>query len=196
MPFKRKPVEFIQPEQFRDWQKALYDMVKDPSQKHDPRKIIWVWDLKGGSGKSAFCKAMLCLFPDRALIVNGKADDIYNRIFKFSVPDHKKPPVRDWPDIIMVDIPKCNSDHFRPGAIEIIKSGTFGVNKYEGGQVVMNHPWVCCFANMPPPRESFTDERFIEYDLRSDEEKLVLDKPVAGAAAFQGFTFNKRRRFN
>jgi len=173
-------------------------MFKDPNTKHDPRKIVWVWDTKGSSGKSAFCKSVLQLFPTRALIVNGKADDIYNRIYRFSVPDPKKGPVRDWPDIILVDIPKCNSDHFRPGSVEIIKSGTFGVNKYEGGQVCMNYPFVACFANMPPPRAEFTEDRFIEFDLRSDEEKLQAQfVPQRDPAEFQGFRFNnKRRRLN
>lgn len=89
------------------------------------------------------------------------------------------------------DIPKCSADHFRAGAVEKVKDGLISVNKYEGGMICMNPPWVIVFANIPPPLHEFTDDRFIVYDLRTDEEKLQEpDQEVQG----QSYSTNFKRR--
>jgi len=196
-PVVRRPVRFLSINDYRPWQREIYEEIHDPSVPADPRKVFWIWDTKGGSGKSTFAKSLLGLFENRAIIVHGKADDIYNRILRFSIPDPKKGPVRDWPDIILWDIPKCKSDHFQGGALETLKNGCISVNKYEGGQILMNAPHILVFANFPPPRPDFTEERFFEYDLRTEEEKqqaaITREPDVIGQAWSNNF---QRRRIS
>lgn len=53
-----KPVEYIKPEQFYEWQKALYTILKD---KPHPRKIYWIYEETGNTGKSGFVKSLVCM---------------------------------------------------------------------------------------------------------------------------------------
>lgn len=132
-----------------DYQNEIIEIVKNGD---DDRTINWYWETAGNVGKSALCKH-LCL-KYNCLILNGKQSDMFNAILQYNI---KK---GDFPEIIIIDIPRSMSDYVSFGGIEKIKDGCFYSGKYEGGMVVMNCPTIICFANTQPDESKMSADRW------------------------------------
>lgn len=133
----------------KPWQLEIINMIKE---EPDDRSIYWYWEEKGNVGKTSLCKH-LCLTTN-CLIVNGKQNDMFNAILQW------KEQKGDYPEIILVDIPRSCIDYVSWGAIEKIKDGLFYSGKYEGGMVTMNCPHLICLANCEPPVEKMSEDRW------------------------------------
>lgn len=131
------------------WQKDIINLIKT---EPDDRTINWFWEADGNKGKTSLCKH-LCMTTN-CIILNGKANDMFNGIIDWKM---KK---GDYPEIIIIDIPRCNIEYVSWTAIEKIKDGLFYSGKYEGGMVVMNPPHIICMANSEPPREKLSLDRW------------------------------------
>lgn len=134
----------------KDFQIEILDLIK---QEPNDRIIYWYWESKGAAGKTSLCKH-LCL-KKKCLILNGKQNDMFNAIITYNTN------MGDYPDIIVIDIPRCMQDYVCWGAIEKIKDGLFYSGKYEGGMVIMNCPHVICFANSPPDESKLSKDRWV-----------------------------------
>lgn len=144
-----KPLKLINPSQFYPWQKDIIDIImKEP----DDRTIYWFWEEKGGVGKTQFCKYLCAMHS--ACIMSGKATDCKHGIVKY----HEER--KDYPELVIFDIPRCNKDFISFDAIESIKNGLFFSGKYEGCQAVFNCPHVICFANEPPEESKLSLDRW------------------------------------
>lgn len=143
-PRKLKIIETLKP-----WQQRLEDiLVTEP----DERTIHWYWDIKGGVGKSVFCK-YLCV-KHQALICSGKNSDMKYLIVKYHE-EHGR-----YPEIIIMDVPRQNLDYISYTGIEEIKNGLFSSTKYECSQVIMNSPHVVVFANREPEYAKMSMDRW------------------------------------
>lgn len=131
------------------WQQEILDIV---AEEPDDRTIHWYWETTGCVGKTSLCKH-ICLTKS-CLIVNGKQNDMFNAILQY------KTSTEDFPEIILVDIPRSSIDYISWSAIEKIKDGLFYSGKYEGGMVVMNPPHVICFANTAPDESRLSADRW------------------------------------
>lgn len=145
-----RPLQII--EKLHAWQQTIVDEI-DAGQPDD-RTINWIYDTKGGVGKTALIRYLIS--KRGALVVSGKAADIKFAITTF-VTTH--PGVYDIPPVIWT-IPRAQQNHISYSALEEIKDGVFFSGKYESGQVIFNSPHLYCFSNSPPEVEKMTTKRW------------------------------------
>lgn len=131
------------------WQKDVLEII-DNEEPND-REIIWCFSEKGGVGKTSFAKYLAV--EREALVVNGKAGDIFHAIVQYN----EKNGV--FPRIVVMNVPKV-VEHLSYNALESIKDGLFYSGKYEGGQAVFNSPHLIVFANVAPEEHKMTNGRF------------------------------------
>jgi len=138
------------------WQKEILNIIKE---EPNDRIIYWYWETVGGVGKSALCKHIV--MKHNCLILNGKQSDMFNAILSW------KESTGDFPEIIIIDIPRSTIDYVSWGGIEKIKDGLFYSGKYEGGMVVMNPPHIICMANSSPDESKLSADRWIINEIGS-----------------------------
>lgn len=154
----KKQVQTIQ--ELYPWQEEVRHICMSEA---DDRTIMWIWESEGNTGKSSFTKYMCVHYG--ALVVSGKTADIHNGILKW------KEDTGEWPDIVIVDVPRENLEYINYGAIEKVKDGCFYSGKYEGGMVLMNSPHVIFFANEPPRLCAMSADR---WDVRMIQSKVMV----------------------
>lgn len=142
----------------RPFQAEIVNLIKE---EPDTRSIYWYWETEGNVGKTSLCKH-LCINYN-CLVLNGKQNDMFNAILQW------KEAKGDYPEIIIIDIPRSTIDYVSFGAIEKIKDGLFYSGKYEGGMVVMNSPHIICMANSEPNTEKMSLDRWQITNIDLDE---------------------------
>lgn len=128
----------------RDWQQQVIDMVSEPA---DDRKVIWVVDTAGQSGKS---------YLSRYLQLEKDAVQLAGRMQDMSMLYDKEP-------IVVFDISRSAadySDHLYSMA-ESLKNGIIIQTKYETCRKVFNPPHVLFFANKYPDPSKWTRDRYV-----------------------------------
>lgn len=154
---KRKPKPLKEPlkgKVLRPFQKEILDLcdavVND--KYDDERSIHWFYENEGNVGKSSLCKHILMHYD--AVIVNGKANDIFNGVVNFKEVNGV------YPEIVILDIPRSCIDYVNYPAIESLKNGCFYSGKYVGATVIMNSPLVVCLANEGPKSDEMSKDRW------------------------------------
>lgn len=129
----------------REWQTELLKVLELPP---DPRKIIWLWEPIGSSGKTTIAKH-ICLTKN-AIYVSGRARDMKSAIACQKIK----------PEIVLVDLPRTVEGFVSYQGIEEIKNGIFFNGKYESGMVLFNNPHVIVLANFPPDEDKLSSDRW------------------------------------
>jgi hypothetical protein len=153
-------VEVVDEEEMHPWQKGVLNILDQP---RDPRKVYWIFDYEGNSGKTQLSKYLVV--KRRALVLGGKANDLKYGVLKYM----EKHGVA--PKIIIFDVPRCSQDFISYQGIEEVKNGLFFSGKYESDMVVYNPPHVICFANNGPIRDKLSKDRWCIKEIRN--KKLV-----------------------
>lgn len=151
-----KPLKVLKTEDLYPFQKKILDIIK---QEPDDRTINWFYEREGNVGKTSFSK-YLCV-NHNAIYLSGKATDCFYAIQQYI--EHNK----FAPEIVILDIPRCNIDYTSYLAIEKIKDGIFFSGKYEGGMVVFNPPHILCFSNEKPDMEKLSNDRWKIYKIKN-----------------------------
>lgn len=142
----------------KGWQLEVMDWLNSPA---DDRTIRWICDLKGGRGKS--CLAKYLYVHHNAIILAGKADNMYHMLTKF--PQRRK--------IVIIDVPRSSLDYVNYQAIENIKNGLLMSGKYEGTMLAFNPPHIIVLANELPKIDKMSRDRWKIYDLSGIPPKLT-----------------------
>lgn len=125
------------------WQQKIRDeCLTDP----DDRKIIWVWEAKGGIGKTQFCKYM-AVKHGATILGNGAFKDIAQ-----ALPTN--------PKIVMFNITRDLEERFNYSAIEAVKDGLMFSGKYESHTKIFNSPHVVVFSNFEPRKSAMSADRW------------------------------------
>lgn len=119
------------------WQSEIVELLKT---EPDGRTVHWYWENKGKIGKSAFCKYM---FVNHHVLViqGGRLSDIMNILFNYNCDNLK---------MIIIDIPRRNTNKISFSAVECILNGMITNTKYETGVKVFNPPHLVVFSNFEP----------------------------------------------
>lgn len=149
---------------WRPWQQRILNIT---SGKPDERKIYWIWDANGNTGKSYLAKYMALHIPG-VVIGNGRAVDIYHQVNVMINENGIKP------TILLIDIPRVNAAKCSMQAVEKIKDGMFQSSKFEGGRCLYPPPHVVVFSNAAPVRDTLSRDRWevtdvTDYNNVSDE---------------------------
>ena len=144
------------------------DLIYKAIDTNCPRSIYWFYDKRGNSGKSSMCK-ILCA-NNGAIILSGKSADMKYAIVKY------KEKHGIYPELILIDCPRSNTDYLSYGGIEEIKNGCFFSSKYECDMVIMNNPTIIIFANVTPDTSKMSNDRWkitnlatIDYTVDTNE---------------------------
>lgn len=136
--------------QWKQWQQDIINLVES---KPDSRSINWFYEPTGHVGKSFLCK-YLCLKYD-CILADGKKDNVLNQVKTFIDENPDKDPT-----VILLDVPRVSQDYINYGVIEQLKNGCVYSGKYEGGQLLFEHPHVIVFANEPPETTKMSRDRW------------------------------------
>lgn len=146
-----EPLKTLTQEELYPWQRALEArLVQQP----DDRKIIWIYDTIGKTGKTAFIKYMANKYEWVEWCAATKSADI----------------------VTMANPLKCcyllnftrSQESYEPwSALEQLKDGMISDAKLkkECRNVLMNPPWVVCFANWPPMQTKMSTDRWDIIDI-------------------------------
>lgn len=153
---------------------TLYDWEKDIIEKIDnykpDRTIHYIWEANGCAGKTTFQKWLFTHY-DKCVVLSGGATDMKNGIVQYQKENNY------LPNIILINIPRSKEIMSWSG-IEEIKDMFFFCGKYEGGMVCGPSPFLCIFANRPPPIDELSTDRWrIKCIGTSDESDIEYDSP-------------------
>lgn len=141
---------------WKPWQQDIINVLESTP---DRRKIYWIQDDIGNSGKSFLCKYIALKYD--AIICSGKTNDIFNQLNNWRL---KNPKVMRLPPCL-VDVPRSEFSHINYAAIESLKNGLIYSGKYEGGKVYGLSPHVIIFANSPFKEGQMSEDRWVHINL-------------------------------
>lgn len=135
--------------QWYPWQEKIIDLLNESP---DKRTVNWFWEEDGNTGKSFLTKYIEWKY--KCIIVNGKQTDVFNGIRTYL--ENKK----QYPEVVIVDIPRTNREYVCYGTMEKIKDGLMYSGKYEGGVIRLLPVHLIVFANFPPEERKLSEDRW------------------------------------
>lgn len=136
--------------EWKPWQADLIEYLE----KNEPnaRTINWYYEQEGNKGKSYLAKYLYLIY--NTIIADGKKDNIFHQIKTMITEENIEP------ELVILDIPRCNEGYVNYGAIEEIKNGLILSGKYESSSVIFDNVHVVVFANFPPDEYKLSKDRW------------------------------------
>lgn len=151
------------------FQQKILDLVL--TDKIEERKINWIYDPKGNSGKS-FLGRYLKLYKDAYIITGGKSADIYRHY--------------DYNKIVVYDLPRdyMSENISLYSTMECFKNGYLLDTKFEGGQKIFKPPQIIVFSNNLPDTTKLSKDRWniiylediVEDNVEDVKEEVKIDE--------------------
>lgn len=136
-----------------EWIEYLMSILE---KKPDPRKIIWVYDPKGNTGKTALCKYLMVTEPQKYYCVNQMGGMHH---FGTIVREALK---SEWNGgCMLIDLARDAQEKSFYEPLECLKNGMITSLKYVGGTSVFNIPHVVVFANFEPEGDRLSKDRWM-----------------------------------
>lgn len=148
------------------WQEQVLHLIQ---QKPHPRKIYWIHEPTGQTGKTSLAKHICLKYP--ALYVSGAGKDILCGVQRCIE-------LKFTPKVVLFDIPRCSQGHVSYASIEQVKNGIFFSGKYESTQVLFNVPHVIILSNEPPDTSMLSQDRWSIHMIDPEEENRVLNPEI------------------
>lgn len=146
------------PSKLWPWQQKLMEHCMEPP---NDRRIMWIYDSKGCTGKSKFCKYMA--YHHKVLTLGyAKTSDLLNLVSK------NTDRIAYFLDLTRAK-PKDVADNDLYAAIESIKNGYFMNSKYDTKEVIMSIPHVVVFSNQLPNMSMLTNDRWQILTITKDK---------------------------
>lgn len=148
--------------QLRLWQWCVQHLLKlDP----DDRTLLWLYDSKGGAGKTKFCKHILLSRPESYAYVCGRGQDCLYAVGQRVLDSAKQ--IKG----VIFDYPRSTEGHVSYLAIEKLKDGIFFSGKYESRSFCLDYsPHCIVFSNQEPERMKMSGDRWRIINLMRDME--------------------------
>lgn len=171
----------------RYWQAQLVTVME----KHryasngeiDDRKVLWVYDKAGGSGKTWLAKYLTKVRPTKTTwLQNGATKDLMKSVMQNI----------NTLDTVFFDLSRCNLERINWDALERIKNGMIMSTKYQVESCIIESPLVVCFANFEPDLQKLSADRWVVFAIEKDhlysydvelrrEEASLVNKKMADA---------------
>lgn len=139
--------------QVKSFHKWIISVCRDHDP--DPRKIFWVYDPVGGTGKS-YLAAYLNDSFGAYVVTGGKGADVFHSF--------AKQPSR----VVVIDVPRTG-DVGDFCMLENFKNGRAFSSKYDSRVLRFAKPHVFVFANFQPDRSKFSADRLVLIDVFNGE---------------------------
>lgn len=160
-PCENTIIDTLKEEDLFDWQKKIVNIIQ---QKPDTRTIYWIWENKGCTGKTTFCKYLSLKY--NAIPLEGKKNDILYCAAEFNS------------QIYVWDLERSMETYVSYAALEKIKNGYYMCSKYESKPVIRNAPHVFCFANFAPDTKALSLDRWQITDLSENTAQPEKDEII------------------
>ncbi len=131
-----------------DWQQQIINIVLT---KPDRRTINWIYDSKGGKGKSAIISHIMLNYKGCIELDGPKRDMFYHFLTANAEMDIKT---------CFIDLSRADYNRLDYGAIERIKNGRIFSTKYESTAIMFNPPHIIVTCNIEPRYEMLTADRW------------------------------------
>ena len=141
--------DLILQKEFYPWQSSAVDIANT---KND-RTINWIFEEKGNTGKSKWCKYMI-YHHNAIVITKGKYADIMNYVYNCK---NTK--------LIIIDLSRSMGNHVSYAAIEDLKNGIIVNTKYETGQKLIIPPTIIILSNKYPETENLSLDRWAVFEI-------------------------------
>lgn len=143
----------------KPWQQELVDMVIN--NEPDDRHIIWVYDDKGGKGKSTVSKFLA--FHHNACPITAGTGALRDLTYVY-----KRQP------IVVFDIPRAETSGPDDMYIlaEKLKDGFYTSTKYEPENKFFKPPHIICMSNYMYKKDKWTSDRVILIDLSNIDSNV------------------------
>jgi len=138
--------EALESSSLKPWQRALLDIIEE---EPNPRRIHWIWDSQGGTGKS-WMATYLGATHNALVLENGKKADL---AYIFA-----QNPTR----LVVFDLSRTQEDkldHIYAMA-ENLKNGRIVSSKYISKTIYFRTPHVIFFANFSPDMTKWSQDRY------------------------------------
>lgn len=149
------------------WHRTLEEKLnEEPS----PRKVIWIYDQVGNSGKTHFIKAYMANYGVENCLPLTQLSGTYHMatvLANMATVDMR---------VIFCDIPRENEG--REGmyaSLEAIKNGFITATKYQGKTIFFNKCHVVVMANFLPEFDKMSLDRWDIYHLNMNPEYRILE---------------------
>lgn len=151
---KEKQLKWVHEQKLKLWQGQLLSEIDHL--RSDDRKVIWVMDTKGGSGKTWFTKYMYRLDQEgTAWLQNGKTHDLIKALVDQAYGLKQ----------VFFDLCRSNEERINWDVIERVKNGMIMSTKYEVETTIIESPIVVCFANFEPELKKLSLDRWVVFEI-------------------------------
>ena len=165
---KEQNLEWAKNQKLRQWQAQLLSEIDVHG--HNDRKIFWIMDERGSSGKTWFTKYMHNLDPEgTAWLQNGKTHDLIKAIVDQA----------SCLKLVLFDLCRSNEERINWDVIERVKNGMLMSTKYEVESTIIQSPTVVCFANFEPDLKKLSMDRWVVYEII---DQSLYSRAVVGSA--------------
>lgn len=139
----------------RPWQTAVIDMLKTQG----PRQVLWIYDPKGGQGKSYLSLRICADTPGALLVQGGRKMDIMYAL--------QKKAETQTPTLLLMDLMRASTPGFISyTSIEAAQDGAICSTKYESTSVILDRPMkILVMANMLPDWTKMSLDRWDVHHL-------------------------------
>lgn len=172
--FNNKPVIYSIPDRQKmkySWQKNIKSEFSLPCQTtKEDRRVTWLVDKKGSSGKNEFCRNMVAEFPN---------DWVYGAdmgCIKDAATIVKGWVASGWTGHgLLLNLSRATQSHEQRvyAYIEAIKDGMMCATKYTGGSFMFPVPHIIVCANYEPRYESLSLDRWDVRELVHETEDIT-----------------------
>lgn len=158
-PLPRKDINHVT---WLDWQQGLANYLDNT--EGDGRKILWITDLPGGSGKSTFTRTLEDCNHTRYANLQGLTSCYHGAPIIQSFLD------KGWSgNTLLLDLTRQAEDPSGMyDALEAIANGRIATVKYSGQMLRFDSKRICVFANWYPDLDRFTHNRWDLYKIHGD----------------------------
>lgn len=137
--------------ELRPWQQRLVNLLESPA---DDRKVIFVVDENGNSGKSWLTRYLITEREDVQIFGVGKRDDL-----AYAIDETKR--------IFMFDVTRGGMEFIQYGVLEMIKNRIVFSPKYMSkSKYIRSNAHVVVFCNEQPDRNAMTQDRYKIINIR------------------------------
>lgn len=152
------PAELHLIKELRPFQQELVNMSM---QAPNDRKIVFIYDQGGDTGKTKLVKYMVAKY-NAIFCTGGRYEDMAYIIASAQ----KNGRDLNLPFTFILNVPReVSSDHISYKALEAIKDGLLTSPKYESCSIVFNSPHVWVFSNSPPNLDKLSQDRWEIYTI-------------------------------
>lgn len=128
----------------RPWQRRVVEII---SGEPDPRKVLFVVDERGNSGKTYLGRFLLGTREKVQILRAGKVADMA-LAYKITT------------KLLVVDVPREKGEHLQYSFLEQVKDGILSSPKYQSEIKMFPPPHVLVFMNEEPNMNSLSEDRY------------------------------------